>query len=134
MNKKIVVIEDDRVTLEILNKILSRNEFQVFCATDGKTGYELVLSEKPDIVISDLLIPKIHGLDLCQKIKQDPNLKKTKIILMTATYKTPAFKHEIRESGAEEFIEKPIDTIELMKKIYKLFIAIAEEEEKTSSS
>lgn len=130
MNKKIVVIDDDRVTLEILSKMLSKNEFQVFCAKDGQSGHELVQSEKPDMVILDLLLPKIHGLDLCQKIKEDPNLKRTKIILMTATYKTAAFKREIRESGAEEYIEKPIDTIELMKKIYRLFIEIAEEEEK----
>jgi DNA-binding response OmpR family regulator len=130
MNKKIVVIDDDPVTLEILNRLLSREDFAVFCAKDGKLGYDLVLSEKPDLVISDLLIPKIHGLDLCQKIKKDPKLKKTKIILMTATYKIPAFKHEIIASGAEEFIEKPINTIELMRKIYKLFMEIAEEEEK----
>jgi DNA-binding response OmpR family regulator len=134
MNKKIVIIDDDQITLKILKKLLSRDDFQVFCALDGKSGYELIQSEKPDIVISDLLLPKIHGLDLCQKIKEDPNLKRTKVILMTATYKTAAFKREIRESGAEEYIEKPIDTIELMKKIYKLFIEIAEEEEKSSSS
>lgn len=134
MNKKIVVIDDDRVTLELLKRLLSQNEFQVFGAQDGKSGYELIQSEKPDLVISDLLLPKIHGLDLCQKIKEDPSLKKTKVILITATYKTAAFKHEIKESGAEEFIEKPIDTIELMKKIYKLYIEIAEEEEKSSSS
>jgi DNA-binding response OmpR family regulator len=134
MNKKIVIIDDDQITLKILKKLLSQDDFQVFCALDGKSGYELIQSEKPDIVISDLLLPKIHGLDLCQKIKEDPNLKRTKVILMTATYKTAAFKREIRESGAEEYIEKPIDTIELMKKIYKLFIEIAEEEEKSSSS
>jgi DNA-binding response OmpR family regulator len=134
MNKKIVAVDDDPTTLGILNKRLSQDGFQVFCAKDGKAGLDLVRAEKPDLVISDLLIPKIHGLDLCQKIKQDPNLKKTMVILMTATYKIPAFKHEIIASGADEFIEKPLDIPELMKKIYKLFIKIAEDEEKSSSS
>jgi DNA-binding response OmpR family regulator len=134
MNKKIVVIDDDRVTLELLKRILSQNEFQVFGAADGKLGIELVRAEQPDIVICDLLIPKIHGLEVCQKVKEDPGLKKTKVMLMTATYKAPAFRKEIQGSGAEEFVEKPIDTIELMKKIYRLCIQIAEEEEEKPGS
>ncbi|MEW5901052.1 MAG: response regulator [Acidobacteriota bacterium] len=133
MNKKIVVIDDDRVTLEMLKRILSQNEFQVLGATDGKSGLELVRAEKPDIVISDLLIPKIHGLEVCQKIKEDSELKRTKVMLMTATYKAAAFRRDIQASGAEEYIEKPIDTIELMKKIYRLCIQIAEEEEQSAS-
>jgi DNA-binding response OmpR family regulator len=134
MNKKIVVIDDDPVTREILNKMLSKDDFEVFCAKDGKSGHELVRSEQPDIVLLDLLLPKIHGLDVCRKIKQDPNLKKTKVILMTATYKSPAFRQNINVSEADDFIEKPLDTIELMKKIYRLCIEIAEEDEKSSSS
>jgi DNA-binding response OmpR family regulator len=134
MNKKIVVVDDDKVILEILKKLLSQDDFQVFCARDGKSGWELVQSEKPDIVVLDLLLPKIHGLEVCRRIKADPNLKGTRIILMTAAYKAPEFRQEIRASGAEEFIEKPIDTIDLMKRVYKLYIDIAEEDEKSSSS
>jgi DNA-binding response OmpR family regulator len=134
MNKKIVVIDDDSVTREILNKMLSKDDFEVFCAKDGKSGYELVLSEQPDLVLLDLLLPKIHGLDVCLKIKQNPNLEKTKVILMTSAYKSPAFRQEISVTGADDFIEKPLDTIELMKKIYRLCIEIAEEDEKSSSS
>jgi len=134
MNKKIVVIDDDPVTREILNKTLSEGDFAVFLAKDGKSGHELVLKEQPDLVLLDLLLPKIHGLDLCRKIKEDPNLKTTRVILMTAAYKSPAFRQDINESGADDFIEKPLDTIELMKKIYRLCIEIAEENEKSSSS
>lgn len=134
MNKKIVVIDDDPVTREILNKILSKDDFKVFLAKDGKSGYEVVLEEQPDLVLLDLLLPKIHGLDLCRIIKQEPNLKKTKVILMTSAYKSPAFRQDINVSGADDFIEKPLDTIELMKKVYRLCIEIAEEDEKASSS
>ena len=133
MNQKIVIIDDDRITLEILKKRLSQDDFQVFYAQDGESGYDLIRREKPDIVITDLLLPKIHGLDLCRKIKEDKDLKRTKVILMTATYKAPVFRREIQNSGAEEFIEKPLSTIDLMKKIYKLFIDIAEEEKSSSS-
>jgi len=134
MNKKIVVVDDDPVTREILNKILSKDDFEVFLAKDGKSGHELVLREKPALVLLDLLLPKIHGLDLCQRIKQDPNLKKTRVILMTSAYKSPAFRQDINMSGADDFIEKPLETIELMKKVYQLCIEIAEEDEKSPSS
>ncbi len=132
MNQKIVIIDDDRITLEILKKHLSQSDFQIFYAEDGQSGLELVRAQKPDIVITDLLLPKLHGLDLCRKIKEDEDLKRTKVILMTATYKAPAFRREIGQSGAEEFIEKPLCTADLMKKIYKLFLEIAEEETPSS--
>jgi len=133
VNQKIVIIDDDRITLEILKKHLSQSDFQVFYAQDGQSGWDLVRAEKPDIVITDLLLPKIHGMDLCRKIKEDNDLKGTKVILMTATYKAPAFRLEIAKSGAEEFIEKPLCTSDLMKKIYKLFLEIAEEESSSSA-
>ena len=134
MNKKVVVIDDDPVTREILNKILSKDDFEIFLAKDGKSGYELVVREKPDLVLLDLLLPKIHGLDLCRIIKEDPNLKKIRVVLMTSAYKSPAFRQDIKLSGSDDFIEKPLDTIELMKKVYRLCIEIAEEDEKSSSS
>jgi CheY-like chemotaxis protein len=120
MKARILVIDDDRVTLTMLEMILSRHGYQVLIAKDGEEGMELAFKIKPDVVISDMLIPKIHGLDICNKIKQDPQLKDTKIILMTAVYKGAAFQFEAKESGADHFIEKPIDTNELLDKLEKL--------------
>ncbi len=120
MKGKILIVDDDRVTLTMLEMILSRHGYQVLKATDGEEGLKLVSKEKPDTVISDMLIPKIHGLDLCTKIKQDPQLKEIKVILMTAVYKGTAFKFEAKNCGADHFIEKPIDTNELLDKLNEL--------------
>jgi len=117
---KILIIDDDRVTLTMLEMILSRHGYLTLNAKDGAEGLEIAIKEKPDAVISDMLIPKIHGLELCAKIKQDPQLKETKVILMTAVYKGAAFQFEAKESGADCFIEKPIDTNELLKKLEEL--------------
>ncbi len=123
MKPKILIIDDDRVTLTMLEMILSRHGYQVLSAKDGAEGLELATKEKPGAVISDMLIPKIHGLELCTKIKQDPQLKDIKIILMTAVYKGAAFQFEVRDSGADHFIQKPIDTNELLDKLDKLLTA-----------
>ncbi len=120
MKSKILVIDDDRVTLTMLEMILSRHGYQVLSAKDGAEGLELAAKVKPDAVISDMLIPKIHGLELCTKIKQDPQLKDIKVILMTAVYKGTSFQFEAKDSGADHFIEKPIDTNELLDKLDKL--------------
>jgi CheY-like chemotaxis protein len=111
MKSKILIIDDDRVTLTMLEMILSRHGYQVLSAKDGAEGLDLATKEKPDAVISDMLIPKI---------RQDPQLKDIKVILMTAVYKGAAFQFEAKDSGADYFIEKPIDTNELLDKLDKL--------------
>ena len=120
MSKKIVIIDDDQMTLTLLKKVLTKHGFQVLSARDGAEGYLLIQKEKPDILISDMLIPKLHGLDLCEKIKETPELKKIKVILMTAVYKSVVFKTQAKDSGADDFIEKPIDMEKLISLIEKL--------------
>jgi len=120
MAGKVLIIDDDRVTLTMLEMILSRHGYLTLSAKDGAEGLEIAIKEKPDAVISDMLIPKIHGLDLCAKIKQDPQLREIKVILMTDVYKGAAFHFEAKKSGADHFIEKPIDTNELLDKLDQL--------------
>ncbi len=120
MKGKVVLIDDDRVTLTMLKMILARHGYLALSAEDGDKGFALVCTEKPDVVISDMLLPKLHGLDLCNKIKKNPELKETKVILMTAVYKEAVFQFEVRDCGADHFIKKPIDTNSLLKKINEL--------------
>jgi CheY-like chemotaxis protein len=120
MKGKILIIDDDKVTLTMLEMILSRHGYTTLSAQDGEEGLEIAIKQKPDVIISDMLIPKLHGLDLCAKIRQDPQLKETGIILMTAVYKGTAFQFEAKESGADHFIEKPIDNNGLLAKLEEL--------------
>jgi CheY-like chemotaxis protein len=121
MKGKVLIIDDDKVTLTMLEMILSRHGYHTLSAQDGEEGLEIATKHKPDVVISDMLIPKMHGLELCAKIRQDPQLKATGIILMTAVYKGAAFHFEAKDCGADYFIEKPIDTNGLLRKLDELF-------------
>ena len=120
MSRKIVVVDDDKVTLTMLQMVLFKHGFQVLAAEDGQKGLELAQKERPDVLITDMLIPKIDGLNLCKKIKEMPELKNTKVIVITAVYKGIPFRHEAQEFGADGFIEKPVDTKELISKIEAL--------------
>ena len=117
---KILLIDDDRVTLTMLEMVLSRHGYLVLSAKDGQEGLDLLNKERPDAIISDMLIPKIHGLDLCKKIKQDPQLKTIKVIMMTAVYKGASFQLTAKDCGADHFVEKPIDTKGLVDKLNEI--------------
>jgi len=117
---KIAIVDDDRVTLAVIEKALILDGFWVYSAQDGEEGIALVKRENPDILISDMLIPKIHGVDLCKKVKESQELKHTRVILMSAVYKKITYRDIISESGADDFIEKPVDLNDLKDRIKKL--------------
>ena len=120
MFKKIVLVEDDPVTLRLLEGILGQNDFLVRSAQDGQAGLALVRKEKPDLVISDVVLPKLDGIGLCDQIKSDPELGQIKVILITAVYKNIALKHVVKDSRADAVIEKPLDPASLVRKIKSL--------------
>ena len=114
MTAGILIVDDDRVAASMLEKLLIKQGYQVFKAGDGATGYELARQHKPALVICDMLLPKIHGIDLCKKIKEDPELKNVKVILITAVYKRAATESDLKSWGADGYFEKPINTQRLL--------------------
>ena len=117
MDRKLVIIDDDRMTLRMLEELLSQEGVKIFGVRDGFEGLKLILEEVPDVVISDVLVPGLDGFDLCRKIKENPGLAKTKVILMSAVFKGYYYKNDIRESGADDFFIKPIQTDVLKKRV-----------------
>ena len=118
---RILVVDDDRQLLKHICTVLEERGFEVISAHIGDEGYELARRHKPNVALIDLLLfPGIHGFELCQKIRDDPGLQGTKIILMTAVYKDYRYRLEGKEAGADEFIEKPINYPQLFEKITQL--------------
>jgi CheY-like chemotaxis protein len=122
MPRKAVVIDDDKVTVAILTRSLSSAGFEVISAADGAAGLECISREKPDLVVTDLLIPRVDGLTVCAKIKADPELAGVKLVIITAL-KNFAFQHEARNCGADVVLEKPVSWETLKKTLDRLFPA-----------
>ena len=118
--KKILLVDDDRVTLTMIQMILSESGYEVLTAIDGEEGYENAKNNNPDLIISDILIPKVDGIELCRNVKQDPTLSQTKVILMSGVYKGATFKVEAKEAGADDFVEKPFEREDLFKRVESL--------------
>lgn len=127
MGVKIVVAEDDRSTLAFLEKALILHGFWVYGTRNGEEAFEVVKEEMPDLVISDMLMPKLHGLDLCTKIKESPELQHIKVIMITGVYPGSIGQREALSHGADSFIIKPIDQDRLVSRIFELLDINAEE-------
>jgi CheY-like chemotaxis protein len=120
MPRKVVVIDDDKVTIEILTAILKASGFQVFSEDDGVSGLESVIREKPDLVITDLLIPRLDGFGVCARIEADIGLSGAKLVIMTALQNF-AFQNEARNCGADLILEKPISREKLQAALERFF-------------
>jgi|WetSurMetagenome_2_1015567.scaffolds.fasta_scaffold637102_1 CheY-like chemotaxis protein len=120
MTPKILVVDDDRTTLLLVTGRLIKLGYSVLTASDGEKGLELARLIRPNLVISDMLIPKIDGLTLCRTIKADPELTETRFILITAVFKQGAFRAEASAAGIDEFMEKPLDMDALIAKVAAL--------------
>jgi len=127
MGVKVVVAEDDRSTLAFLEKTLILRGFWVYGSRDGEEAFKVIKEEIPDLVISDMLMPKLHGLDLCTKIKETPELQHIKVIMITGVYPGSIGQREALSHGADSFIIKPIDADRLVNRIFELLNIDAEE-------
>jgi signal transduction histidine kinase/ligand-binding sensor domain-containing protein/DNA-binding response OmpR family regulator len=102
-----VIVDDNAEIRAYLTKIFA-DSFVVYEAADGAEGYDLVLKESPDIVISDVMMKNVDGIELCQKIKANPVVAHTPVVLLTAS-SSDKIKLKGIEGGAEDYITKPFD-------------------------
>jgi CheY-like chemotaxis protein len=112
-NQKILVADDDQPLRKVLGKILRSAGYEVILVEDGKAAVEKAIEERPDLVITDGLMPKMHGFLVCQAIKalQSP----PKVIMLTAVYTKMHYKWEAKEKyGADELMTKPFEVAELL--------------------
>lgn len=110
---KVLVAEDENEIRDYLKEELSV-DYKVLTCADGKTAYDLVLSELPDLVISDVMMPGLDGLSLCRKIKQNTTVNHIPVVLLTAKAK-PEDTLEGMETGADAYMVKPFRT-ELLRR------------------
>lgn len=117
MRRKILVIEDEENLGQAIKVFLEKYNYDVMVTGEGQTGMQLITNEKLDLVLTDLLLPRFHGFDICRKVKSDARLKHIPIIAMTAVYKDTVYQMEAKRIGMDDFIEKPLNFEKLLEKI-----------------
>jgi DNA-binding response OmpR family regulator len=112
----VLVIDDDPVILELLRVNFEIEGFDVICASDGEEGFLRAQADQPDIVISDIMMPRRDGLQLLTDLKGDPSTADLPVILLSAK----AQKTEVQQGldlGADDYITKPFDPLELIDRL-----------------
>ena len=113
---KVLVAEDDPDSLELLSWILQKLGYQVVATTNGKEAWDAYRKGRYRIVISDVLMPEIDGLELCRRIRLHKQSKYTYIIIITALIGKKDYL-EGMEAGADDFVTKPFDADELKARL-----------------
>ncbi len=116
---KILVVEDIEDSMEIAERAL-KDQFEVLKAYDGEQAVEISLKEKPDIILMDINLPNMNGLEATQKIKRDPDMKDVPIIAISASAMAKDIEADL-EAGCIDFIAKPVRPRELRKKIEEIW-------------
>ena len=117
--KRILIVEDQAVISSMLRMRLEANNYEVMTAADGQEGLEKAHKESPNLIILDIMLPKMNGYQICQLLKADPKYKAIPIIISSG--RTPQEIRKVgKEMGADAFVSKPFEAEELLSKMKEL--------------
>jgi signal transduction histidine kinase len=120
MRKRILVADDSRTQRERLRMLLERADYEVQTASDGEEALALVERSPPDLIISDVVMPGMHGFAFCQAVRANPGTRRVPFILVTE-WTAPMDIVKGLEAGADNFIPKPYDQDQLLARIRRIF-------------
>jgi len=119
MQKKILIVDDDKEICETIERVLAEEGYKVFKAYNGKEALEKVIEKMPDLIILDILMPKLNGYAVCRKLRQNDVTKNIPVLMVTGV-SSNAGKMEGYNTGADDYITKPFNNEELLARIETL--------------
>ncbi|MFC1514411.1 response regulator [Candidatus Omnitrophota bacterium] len=116
MTKKILVVDDEPSIVDLLGAMLAKSGYEVISALDGKSCLKKAESQKPDLIILDVVMPELDGFAVLDLLKKNQATKKIPVILLTALLKEDDLTKGLKE-GANCFISKPFSIIDVLEEI-----------------
>ena len=114
---RILIVDDVLINVKVLRAHLERAGYQEFvCLTNAEDAYETIVRESPDIVLLDIMMPVVSGLDILSKIRQNPHLARIPVLVLTGA-ESSQLKSEALDLGATDFLKKPVDVEELVPRV-----------------
>ncbi len=114
--RKILIVEDEPAIIDVVRRILCLKGYRVIEAVDGRSGIELAISEKPDLILLDVMMPGMDGFEVCRSLREDLDTMMIPVIMLTVKSRTED-RIKGMESGADDYVVKPFNAVELLVRI-----------------
>ena len=118
MAKTILIVEDNDLNMKLFNDLLQAHGYETMQTTDGRDVLQLARENRPDLIIMDIQLPEISGLEVTKMLKADDELKDIPVIAVTA-FAMKGDEEKIREGGCEGYIAKPISVPTFLETVAK---------------
>jgi CheY-like chemotaxis protein len=116
---KVLVVDDNQQNLELLQAYLEDLDCVTIPACDGQEALNLIGSEPPDLILLDVMMPRMSGFEVCKRIKNDPKTRDIPVIMVTALNEFGDIERGI-DSGTDDFLSKPVNKLELLTRVKTL--------------
>lgn len=117
---RVLIVDDDRKILDLLVELLQVEGYEVATATDGSEAVDLAISFNPDVVVSDVVMPEVGGLELCRRLKQDPRTAYIPVLLISGRIPSDDAGIEGLHAGADDYLDLPFRNEEMLVKVARL--------------
>jgi two-component system, cell cycle response regulator DivK len=118
MKKKVLIVEDNELNMKLFDDLLGAHGYDTVKTRDGTRVLEIAREHKPDLILMDIQLPEVSGIEVTQWLKSDKDLKKIPVVAVTA-FAMKGDEEKIRQGGCEDYISKPISITEFMKVVRK---------------
>lgn len=113
---RILIADDNQTNVELLETFLLDLDCQIEYASDGAETMEKVASFQPDLILLDVMMPKLNGFEVCKKVKSSPETSQIMILMVTALNELGDIERAV-EAGCDDFLSKPVNKVELLKRV-----------------
>lgn len=114
--QRLLIVDDEDGIRSLVRMTLDSEDFEILEAREGRRALELARSERPDLVLLDVMLPDLSGIEICRRIKSDPLTASTSVVMLTAKAQHGDVG-EAEEAGADGYFTKPFSPIALMRKV-----------------
>jgi two-component system cell cycle response regulator DivK len=114
VTKKVLIVEDNELNLKLLNDILEYHGFIIFATHRGEAALELARQHRPNLVLLDMQLPDISGIEAARRLKADEQTREIPIIAVTA-FSMPGDRSKILANGCDAYVSKPFNILEVLK-------------------
>lgn len=119
--KKVLIVEDNELNMKLFHDLLEAHGVETVQARDGKNVLALARENKPDLILMDIQLPEVSGLDVTKWLKEDDELKSIPVVAVTA-FAMKGDEQKIREGGCEDYISKPISVVKFIEMVQKFLV------------